>query len=110
MKIKRDSPVTVTNYQRDDHEKRRKKKREKEKEGTGTMNILRAPPITSGSLDEWKETAIEDRTIVNDEFLSIFHQVYGLRSVLSFFVFRIDRLRDFRWESRDEVNSECNDR
>ena len=74
------------------------------------MNILRAPPITLGSIDEWKETAIEDRTIGNDEFLSIFHQVYRLRSVLSFFVFRIDRLRHFRWENRDEANSEWNDR
>lgn len=61
-------------------------------------------------MDEWKETAIEDRTIGNDEFLSIFHQVYRLRSVLSFFVFRIDRLRDFRWENHDEANSERNDR
>lgn len=70
------------------------------------MNILRDRPITPGSVDEWKETAIEDRTIGNDEFLSIFHQVYSLRSVLSFLMFWIDRLRDFRWEIHDEANSE----
>lgn len=62
-------------------------------------------------MDEWEEAAIEDRTIGNDEFLSIFHQLYRLlRSVLSFLMFWIDRLRDFRWEIHDEANSEWNDR
>lgn len=74
-------------------------------EGSGTMNILRAPPIMPGTVDEWKKTAIEYRTIANDEFLSIFHQVYRLRSALSFSVFRIDRLPNIRWENRDEANS-----
>ena len=102
-------PSTKRSWGRKGKEKEKEGGREK-KEGSGTMNILRAPPITLGSIDEWKETAIEDRTIGNDEFLSIFHQVYRLRSVLSFFVFRIDRLRHFRWENRDEANSEWNDR